>query len=1098
MRASAASLRHFRCGGRLVGTTASSRMSVSRGWREKRRAGGCIELRGRLLPVKDGEIDTGDSGGESEGPDDSEPEFLDADEIEGGGKQVKSWRVPSSRVKIQTADSHEYVVNGSFPLDDPWWTVSVKVTPHQYQSYAKEPPSYELDDDGLGEKSILSLFLNKCGVSDEHRTYFMDWLSNYPPVTFSTWKEKANNFGTANIQNILKHIENSESGAMAFMALEIPLVMKYLPKLLPSKIRSLLTLDVSDEESSDNTLYAIEDMLAVDPWKLGFGLIIYRELHICGCEAAWESFCQCEDLLETIPALQTNALLIYREMKKKCMELGDTYVDLSELTSAVTKSQDMSVEAAWEALEFLKEYEIVVIEQKKVFLYSFYCYEVTIAEYIQKIVQRKTWNIDINENDIFGDGNEKQEKEPSNQSSSQCPTAAFCSAIGDGSDEDMELLQPPDCAAEPECPKLLDVDQKKAGKMILANPVTVISGKGGCGKTTVVSLVFKSMMQKESDEVEHACKALEEDIDASEEWFCDPMASSTNHNDSIRFLLTAPTGKAASLLKKKTGLPAATLHQVTCSYSAWKRLGNKDIKWKFSHVEALVVDEASLVSVRIFSAVLKLLYNHGRLAKLVILGDVRQLPSIEPGNLLADVFADLSRLNWAIELKTNHRAESQLIVDNATRISHQCCVEFDAFVHIDGHSSSKMPSEENKFILVSLADDVDLNAAISALLKNGPGLQDDKHSQFIAFRRKDCLLINDLCCIHYSKHTIKNRKSRFEFRCGDKVCCTKNAYVKDLLSRRRNCSEESNVASSDGIVTVSHLQLEDTGLPLGAGDPGAKDQAKKEIEDDRLCNGEIFFVVNDVEKDNIRELTLSDGEDRTYTLNYKLLRSRSGLRHAWARTIHTFQGSEEDTVIYVLGNTGWQNWKHVYTAVTRGRKRVYIIARKTQLDKAIASKARDRKTSLKQRLKEKLPQRKTFGQPAAMSSAQPESSQATEEQEAEVILTPHPLPYTQLKSPPRFSCPPVPTTPIAGSCTLGGRPEHADHLMRTPPDRIQGCELDQSPPQKRTAGPVDDSETPKKIRATNNRTNWAEESPNSQRFQQLSLQSPCHKKLFNP
>ncbi|XP_073411581.1 DNA helicase B isoform X2 [Dendrobates tinctorius] len=1070
-RGSAVSIRHFRCGGRLFGTTDSGRMSFSRGWREKR--GGCIELRGRLLPVKDEEPDARDNGGESEGPD-SEPEFLDADEIEEGAKQLKSWRVPSSRVKIQTADSHEYVVNGCFPLDDPWWTVSVKVTPHQFQSYAKEPPSYELDEDGLGEQSILSLFLNKCGVSDDHRKHFMDWLSNYPPVSFSTWKEKANNFGTANIPNILKQIENSESGAMAFLALEIPLVMKYLPKLLPSKIRSLLTLDVSDQESSHDTLYAIEYMLAVDPWKLGFGLIIYRELHICGCEATWESFRQCEDLLETIPALQTNALLIYREVKKKCMELGDTYVDLSELTNAVTKSQDMSVEAAWEALEFLKEYEIVVIEQKKVFLYSLYCYEVNIAEYIQKIVQRKTWNIDINENDIFGDdqsSNEMQE-EPNNKSSSQCPTAALGCVIGDGSDEGIELLQPPECSSEPKCPKLLDADQKKAGKMILANPVTVISGKGGCGKTTVVSLVFKSMMQKESDEVEQACKALEEDIDASQEWFCDTMASSTKHNDSIRVLLTAPTGKAASLLKKKTGLPAATLHQVTCSYSAWKRLGNEQTEWKFSHVEALVVDEASLVSVRIFSAVLKLLYDHGRLAKLVILGDVRQLSSIEPGNMLADVFADLSRLNWAIELKTNHRAESQLIVDNATRISHQCCVEFDAFVHIDGHSSSKMPSEENKFILVSLADDVDLSTAISTLLKRGPGLQDDKHSQFITFRR--------------------NRKSRFEFRCDDKVCCTKNAYVKDLLSRRRNCREESNIAGSDGIVTVSHLQLEDTGLPLGTGEPEAKD--------DRLCNGEIFFVVNDVEKDKIRELTLSDGEDRTYTLNYKLLRSRSGLRHAWARTIHTFQGSEEDTVVYVLGNTGWQNWKHVYTAVTRGRKRVYIIARKTQLDKAITIKARDRKTSLKQRLKEKLPQFKTFGHPAAMSSVHPESSQATEEQEAEVLLTPHPLPYTQLKSPPRFSCPPVPTTPIAVSCTLGEgeRLEHAGHIMRTPPDRIPDCELEESPPQKRTAGPVDETETPRKIRAKNNRTNWTEESPNSQRFQQLSLQSPCHKKLFNP
>lgn len=50
-----------------------------------------------------------------------------------------------------------------------------------------------------------------------------------------------------------------------------------------------------------------------------------------------------------------------------------------------------------------------------------------------------------------------------------------------------------------------------------------------------------------------------------------------------------------------------------------------------------------------------------------LLGDIRQLPSIEPGNLLKDLFETLKSRNCAIELKTNHRAESQLIVDNATR-----------------------------------------------------------------------------------------------------------------------------------------------------------------------------------------------------------------------------------------------------------------------------------------------------------------------------------------------------------------------------------------------------------------------------------------------
>ncbi|XP_075713029.1 DNA helicase B [Rhinoderma darwinii] len=1082
-------------------------MSGSRG--RGRRNRDLITLRGRLLPVKDEALDTGGTERDSDGPDDSDPEFLDADEIEGGAIQVKSWRVPTTKVKMKTEDSHEYIVNGSFPLDDPWWTVTVKVKPYQSQNYAKGPPSYELDDESLREEAILSLFFHECNVPEEYRKDFMDWLPNNYPVSFSILKELANDFKMKEGKNILPYLENCSCGALAFQSLNIPLVMKYLPKLLPNKIRSLFMLDVNDQkffgESPPNILHVIEAILANDPWKFGFGLIIYRDLRLYGCEATWESFLQCEGLWEKIPDLQINALIIYSVLKKKCMELGDTYVEHSELTKAVTNAQDMSVEAAWEALQFLKEQEIVVIEQQRIFLYRWYWYEVNIADAINNVVRRKPWNIDVDENDIFGTKpppQERPQKNTNNQETFHNQSAAGCSDSGEGYEEKIKDLQLSECAAatEPKLSTKLDADQMKAVKMILANPVTVISGKGGCGKTTVVSLVFKSIMRKENDEVEKACKALEEDITASEEWFCDAMTSSIDQNDSIHVLLTAPTGKAASLLKTKAGLPAATLHQVTCSYSAWRKLKNDKIKWKFSEVKALVVDEASLVSVRMFSAVLKLLYSYGKLAKVVILGDVRQLPSIEPGNMLADLFTALSRFNWAIELRTNHRAESQLIVDNATRISNQSCfVEFDAYVHIDGQSSSEMPSEDNKFILVSLADDADLSAAISTLLKSGPGLKDDKHSQFISFRKSDCLLINDLCCRHYSKHTIKDRKSKFEFLCGDKVCCTKNVYVKDLLSRPRR-SKESNKACSSGSVTTSPPHLEEAGLPLDTDVLNVGGQPMKEIEEnDRLCNGEIFFIVNDVEKDKIRELTLSDGQDRIYTLNYKALRSRSGLQHAWARTIHTFQGSEEDTVVYVLGTAGRQNWKHVYTAVTRGRKRVYIIAKKDQLDRAITNKARNRKTRLKQRLKDQLPQDKTYTQPAAMPSAHPESSPAAEEQEPDIRLTSHPLPFTQLRSPPRIVCPPVPTTPTTGSSTSGGgeRLEHADHIMRTPPTRLQDCLLDESPSQKRTRGPGDDSETPKKIKGDN--TDLTAESPtNSQRFQLLSLQSPCHKRLFNP
>lgn len=65
-----------------------------------------------------------------------------------------------------------------------------------------------------------------------------------------------------------------------------------------------------------------------------------------------------------------------------------------------------------------------------------------------------------------------------------------------------------------------------------------------------------------------------------------------------------------------------------------------------------------------------------------------------------------------------------------------------------------------------------------------------------------------------------------------------------------------------------------------------------------------------------------------------------------------FQGSEENTIVYVVGNSGLQNWQHVYTAVTRARSRVYVIANEDQLHAAIGRKGSFRKTYLQRRLRD--------------------------------------------------------------------------------------------------------------------------------------------------
>ncbi len=99
--------------------------------------------------------------------------------------------------------------------------------------------------------------------------------------------------------------------------------------------------------------------------------------------------------------------------------------------------------------------------------------------------------------------------------------------------------------------------------------------------------------------------------------------------------------------------------------------------------------------------------------------------------------------------------------------------------------------------------------------------------------------------------------------------------------------------------------------------------------------------------------------------------------HAWALTIHKFQGSETDTVVYSVSDSRNETWKHVYTAVTRGKKRVIILGQSStpaqgcvifflpcifvlsagrygDLEAAILRRPRKRQTTLAEKLQRKL------------------------------------------------------------------------------------------------------------------------------------------------
>ena len=82
-------------------------------------------------------------------------------------------------------------------------------------------------------------------------------------------------------------------------------------------------------------------------------------------------------------------------------------------------------------------------------------------------------------------------------------------------------------------------------------------------------------------------------------------------------LYCAPTGKAASVIKKRVWSKAFTVHQVLASYKLW-RSGSREQPWKFAETRVVAVNKCSMVSIEIFHLPLKYLLEGAHLAKLVL------------------------------------------------------------------------------------------------------------------------------------------------------------------------------------------------------------------------------------------------------------------------------------------------------------------------------------------------------------------------------------------------------------------------------------------------------------------------------------------------
>jgi exodeoxyribonuclease V alpha subunit len=170
--------------------------------------------------------------------------------------------------------------------------------------------------------------------------------------------------------------------------------------------------------------------------------------------------------------------------------------------------------------------------------------------------------------------------------------------------------------------------QKAAVGMALGSKVLVITGGPGVGKTTIVNAILRILSAKD--------KSL---------------------------LLCAPTGRAAKRMNEATGLEAKTIHrllEVDPKGGGFRRDDTNPLD-----CDLLVVDETSMVDVLLMHALLKAVPDR---AALLIVGDVDQLPSVGPGQILADMIASGAIPVVRLTEVFRQAAASRIIV-NAHRIN---------------------------------------------------------------------------------------------------------------------------------------------------------------------------------------------------------------------------------------------------------------------------------------------------------------------------------------------------------------------------------------------------------------------------------------------
>jgi len=422
---------------------------------------------------------------------------------------------------------------------------------------------------------------------------------------------------------------------------------------------------------------------------------------------------------------------------------------------------------------------------------------------------------------------------------------------------------------EPDGIKLAE-NQKTAVYEALTNGVFVMTGGPGTGKTTTVNAIIRILKKQ-----------------------------------GVNIGLAAPTGRAAKRLSLATGREAKTIHRLLeVSFGdgdsrlfTFERNEDNPLE-----LDVLIIDECSMMDISLTYHLLKALPDT---AKLILVGDADQLPSVGAGNVLKDIIAS-GKLKVVSLNKIFRQAAESAIVMNAHRINAGQYPLFNEkdkdFFFIKRENASECVAEVMELAVKRLPAYLKTNGlfdiqVLSPMRKSETGIYNLNEKLQAALNPPR-----------------KNKKEKFHrgtvFREGDKVMQIKNNY----------------------------------GLSWEAYDDAGN------ITDDGqgVYNGDFGFIKT-IDNEN-ETLTILFDDNKRATYDFALLEE---LELAYAVTIHKSQGSEYTAVIIPLigGPPMLMSRNLLYTAVTRAKKLAVIVGIPRTLYRMVDNNREvNRCTTLKKRI----------------------------------------------------------------------------------------------------------------------------------------------------